>query len=406
MMIKRCLTFIFFGRLFSYAKECSIKQIIQMETKNVAYSFFIGLGFTSSVLMSCGGSSSDSTSKRVDSALTEMKDSIVDMTNGNKPDWAPTIDSDMWDVIQKLESYHDKPVAELMPAEARKNHTPTDAVKDLIHEKHIDVPVAKVDTVGRNIEVKGGKIHLRIYTPQEGKAPYPVIVYYHGGGFVIADLDVYDASASALAEQCEAIVVSVAYRLAPEHKFPVAHEDAYAAYQWAVKHASSIKGDPQHIAVAGESAGGNLALNVSIKARDNKFALPVYQLLVYPVADTDMQSESYKKYADAKPLSKAMMKWFVKYYLKDTTQAADKRISLVHADLKGLPPTAIITAEIDPLQSEGLLLVDKLKAAGVEVDSEIYEGVTHEFFGMAAAVSKAKDAQAYAAKQLKKAFKK
>jgi acetyl esterase len=382
-------------------------MIIQMKIKKKAFSFFIGLGITSSLLMSCGGNSSEpSTAKKVDSALTEIKDSIVNMTNGDKPDWAPTIDSDMWEVIQKLESYQDKPIAESTPAQARKSHTPTDAVKDLIVEKQIEVPVAKVDTAGKNIVVKGGKIHLRIYTPQEGKAPYPVIVYYHGGGFVIADLDVYDASASALAEQSEAIVVSVAYRLAPEHKFPVAHEDAYAAYQWVVKHAASLQGDPQNIAVAGESAGGNLALNVSIKARDNKIKLPVYQVLIYPVANSDMESESYKEYTDAKPLNKAMMRWFVKHYLKDTTQASDKRISLVNANLKGLPSTAIITAEIDPLQSEGLMLADKLKAAGVEVDSENYNGVTHEFFGMAAVVSKAKDAQAYAAKQLKKAFKK
>lgn len=378
-----------------------------MKTKNVACNFFLGLGFSSFLLMSCGSDSKEpSTAHKVDSALTEIKDSIVGMTNGNKPDWAPTIDSDMWDVIQKLESYNDKPIPELTPAQARKNHTPTDAVNDLIDEKHIEVPAPKVDTTGKNIAVKGGKIHLRIYTPKEGKAPYPVIVYYHGGGFVIADLDVYDGSAKALAEQSEAIVVSVAYRLAPEHKFPVAHEDAYTAYQWVVKNAASIQGDPKNIALAGESAGGNLALNVSIKARDNKFALPVYQVLVYPVANSDMESESYKKFGQAKPLNKDMMKWFVKYYLKDSTQATDKRISVVNADLKGLPPTSIITAEIDPLQSEGMLLADKLKAAGVEVDSKNYEGVTHEFFGMAAVVSDAKDAQAYAAKQLKNSFKK
>jgi len=378
-----------------------------MKTINVACNFFIGLGFTSMLLMSCGGDPKEpSTAHKVDSALTEIKDSIVGMTNGDKPDWAPAIDSDMWEVIQKMESYNDKPITELTPSKARKNHTPTDAVNDLIQEKHIEVPVPKVDTTGKNIAVKGGKIHLRIYTPQEGKAPYPVIVYYHGGGFVIADLEVYDASAKALSEQAEAIVVSVAYRLAPEHKFPVAHEDAYAAYQWVIKNAASIKGDPQHVAVAGESAGGNLALNVSIKARDQKFTLPVYQVLVYPVANSDMESESYKKYAQAKPLNKDMMKWFVKYYLKDTTQAADKRISLVNADLKGLPSTAIITAEIDPLQSEGSMLADKLKAAGVEVDRKNYDGVTHEFFGMAAIVSEAKDAQAYAAKQLKQAFEK
>ena len=268
------------------------------------------------------------------------------------------------------------------------------------------MPASMVDTMGKDIPVKGGNIHLRIYTPKTGAASFPVIVYYHGGGFVIADLDVYDASAKGLSEQTGAVVVSVAYRLAPEHKFPTAHEDAYAAYLWAVKNAAFIKGDPKMIAVAGESAGGNLAANVSMMARDKGAMMPVHQLLVYPVAGSDMNTESYKKYAAAKPLDKPMMEWFVKNYLKSMTEAKDPRISLVNANLKGLPPTTIVLAEIDPLQSEGALLADKLKAADVKVDSKLYSGVTHEFFGMAIIVPEAKEAQAYASGELKKAFKK
>ena len=359
--------------------------------------------------MSCNDSSnehSSTTMAKADSAVTEIKDSIIDKTNGNKPDWAPTIDSDMWEVIQKLESFHDRPIPELTAAEARKNHTPTDAVMALIQEKNIFLPPSKADTTGKEIPVKGGNIHVRIYTPKEGKAPYPVIVYYHGGGFVIADLDVYHASAQALSEQTEAVVVSVAYRLSPEHKFPTAHNDAYAAYEWTVRHASSIKGDPKRVAVAGESAGGNLAINVSIKARDNKFTLPVHQLLVYPVANNDMNTESYVKNEHAKPLDKEMMKWFVKNYLVNEKESSDPRISVVNARLNGLPETTIITAEIDPLQSEGMLLRDKLEKVGVKVYSKNYNGVTHEFFGMAALVSDAKDAQEFAADKLKSAFKK
>lgn len=167
-----------------------------------------------------------------------------------------------------------------------------------------------------------------------------------------------------------------------------------------------MNGDPKMIAVAGESAGGNLAANVSIMARDNNVQIPVHQLLVYPVANSDMNSESYKKNAMAKPLDKPMMEWFVKNYLNNMAEAKDPRISLVNANLKGLPPTTIITAEIDPLQSEGQLLADKLKSADVKVDSKNYSGVTHEFFGMAIIVPQAKDAQAYAAGELKKVFKK
>ncbi|WP_221392599.1 alpha/beta hydrolase [Dyadobacter sp. NIV53] len=233
-----------------------------------------------------------------------------------------------------------------------------------------------------------------------------MIVYFHGGGFVIADLDVYDASARGLAEQTGAVVVSVAYRLAPEHKFPTAHEDAYAAYLWTLKNVESLKGDPKMIAVAGESAGGNLAANVSMMARDKGVAIPVHQLLVYPVSGSDMNTESYQKYAAAKPLDKPMMEWFVKNYLNNMGEAKDPRISLVNANLKGLPNTTIILAEIDPLQSEGELLGEKLKAAGVKIESKLFSGVTHEFFGMSALVPEAKDAQAFATDELKKAFKK
>ena len=359
------------------------------------------------LLTSCGGSSekgstTDSLATSMDTAMTEK--SIK--PTGEAPAWAPDIKPEMQAVIEKLASYGDTPIPKLTAQEARKNHTPTDAVMDLIKENNIAVPAPMVDTMGKDIPAKGGNIHLRIYTPKSGTAPFPVIVYYHGGGFVIANLDVYDASAKGLSEQTGAIVVSVAYRLSPEHKFPTAHNDAYAAYLWTVSNAASIKGDPKNIAVVGESAGGNLAANVSIMARDKGAQIPVHQVLVYPVAGSDMNTKSYQKYAAAKPLDKPMMEWFVKNYLNNMGEAKDSRISLVTANLKGLPSTTIITAEIDPLQSDGELLAEKLKAADVKVDSKNYSGVTHEFFGMAAIVPQAKDAQGYASDELKKAFKK
>ncbi|MXV50989.1 alpha/beta hydrolase fold domain-containing protein [Pedobacter sp. HMF7647] len=324
--------------------------------------------------------------------------------SGEKPEWGKDIKPEMQAVIEKLASYKDTPIPQLVPKQARKNHTPTDAVKDLMKENQIPMPPSKVDTMGKEIAVTGGNIHLRIYTPKNSNGPFPVIVYYHGGGFVIANLDVYDASAKGLAEQVGAVVVSVAYRLAPEHKYPTAHHDAFAAYKWVTQNAASIKGDPKKIAVVGESAGGNLACNVSIMARDNKITQPVHEVLIYPVANSDMNAESYQKYANAKPLDKAMMMWFVKYYTYSPEEARAPMISLVKANLKGLPPTTIINAEIDPLESEGKLLADKMKDAGVDVNRKLYDGVTHEFFGMAAIVPQAKDAQAFAADQLKKAF--
>ncbi|RYY09371.1 MAG: alpha/beta hydrolase, partial [Chitinophagaceae bacterium] len=196
----------------------------------------------------------------------------------------------------------------------------------------------------------------------------------------------------------------VHYRQAPEHKFPTAHNDAFAAYEWTLNNAASIKGNPKKIAIVGESAGGNMACNVSIMARDKKIMLPLHQVLVYPVANNDMNAESYIKYAAAKPLNKPMMEWFSKHYLPNMAAAADPRISLVKANLKGLPSTTLIGAEIDPLQSDGKLLSEKLKDAGVNVDYKLYNGVTHEFYGMATVVPDAKDAQKLAADNLKKAF--
>ena len=373
--------------------------------KTILNTSSLGLLAGALLFASCGGETkTTTTTDSTTTTTTTMTDSTALKPAGPAPEWAPTIHPEMQAVIEKLASYGDKPIETLSATAARKNHTPTDAVMDLIKENNITLPAPGVDTVGKEIPVAGGNVHLRIYTPKAGKGPFPVIVYYHGGGFVIANIDVYNASAQGLAEQVGAVVVSVAYRLAPENKFPTAHNDAFAAYEWTLKNAASINADPKKIAVLGESAGGNLAANVSIMARDKKIMAPLNEVLVYPIAQTDMSTKSYTLYAAAKPLNKPMMSWFTKNYLTTMAEAKDPRISLVDANLKGLPSTTIITAEIDPLNNDGLMLSDKLKAAGVTVDLKNYEGVTHEFFGMAAVVPEAKDAQAYAADQLKKVF--
>jgi acetyl esterase len=159
-----------------------------------------------------------------------------------------------------------------------------------------------------------------------------------------------------------------------------------------------------NVAVAGESAGGNLAAAVSIMARDKGAQLPVHQLLVYPIATYDFTTPSYQKHAKAKPLDKAMMQWFFEKYLRSPEDGKNPWISLVDANLKGLPAATIIRAEIDPLESDGRMLEQKLEAAGVKVDGKTVQGVTHEFFGMASIVPEAKEWQAYAVKKLKEAF--
>lgn len=263
-------------------------------------------------------------------------------------------------------------------------------------------PVGKIDN--RSIPGPGGSIPIRVYSPQ-GNGPFPIIVYYHGGGWVMATIDTYDASARALSNAANAIVVSVEYRKAPEHRFPAAHADAYAAYEWARKNGRDINGDPSMVAVAGESAGGNLAGAVSMIARQQHQALPVHQILIYPVTGYDMDTPSYRKHAQAQPLNKAMMAWFFEKYLNSLADANYPMIALTKAqDLQGLPPTTILTAEIDPLQSDGTQYADRLREAGVPVTYQNYEGVTHEFFGTGAVVPAAKKAVHLAGQQLRQAF--
>jgi acetyl esterase/lipase len=208
-----------------------------------------------------------------------------------------------------------------------------------------------------------------------------------------------------LTNAAAAIVVSTHYRQAPEHKFPAAHEDVFAAYKWTLANAASFNGDPARVAVAGESAGGNMAAATAIRARDEHLAAPVHQLLIYPVADASMATESYQENAAAKPLSKAAMQWFASQAFASPAAAKDPRITLVAVEnLKGLPPATVIPAQIDPLRSEGQRYAERLRQAGVPVRWRNFDAVTHEFFGMGAAVDAAKEAVGYAAEGLKESF--
>ena len=317
---------------------------------------------------------------------------------------APKANKEMQAVLDQLTELGGKPIAQLTPEEARRQPTPADAVKALLTKRGQSTAPERVANVeNKSITGPGGAIPVRIYTP-DGQGPFPVIVYIHGGGWVIADLDTYDSSPRALANAAKAVVVSTHYRLAPEHPFPASHEDVFAAYKWARENAGSFNGDPRRIAVAGESAGGNMAAAISLMARAQNVPLPLHQVLVYPVAGTDMNTPSHQENANAKPLNKAMMEWFGKHEFKSAQDKQDPRIDLLNANLRGLPSTTIISAEIDPLRSEGKMLADKLKAAGVDVDYKNYDGVAHEFFGMGAVLPESKDATKLAAKNLMKAF--
>jgi acetyl esterase len=312
----------------------------------------------------------------------------------------------MQTVIETLDTISPIPLERLTPQQARMQPSPAVAAMRVMRNYHIPAPAMNVDTAGREVPVQGGQIHVRVYTPKTGKSSYPVIVYYHGGGWIIATIYTYHASAQALAEQADAIVISVEYRKGPEFKYPTADKDAFAAYKWSIKNASTQNGDSMRVAVAGESAGGNLAVSVSMMARDSAVRKPLHQLVVYPIANYDVNSASYQQYASAKPLNKPLMQWFFMHYLNNAAEGTQPWISLVNANLSNLPPATIIGAEIDPLQTEGRLLAEKMMAAGVPVTYRLYAGVTHEFFGMASVIPEAKDAQALAVIQLKKALNK
>jgi acetyl esterase len=314
-------------------------------------------------------------------------------------------DSQMQAVLDQLAALNGKPIETLTPAEARKQPTPTDAVKALLTKQgKPTAPDPAVASVDRTIPGPADALPVRIYTPKGATGALPVVVYYHGGGWVIANKEVYDGGARAISKLANAIVVSVDYRQGPEHPFPAAHDDAVATYVWALKNAASIHGDPKRVALAGESAGGNLAVATAIAARDQKLQMPLAVVSVYPIAGNDTTTASYVENANAKPLNRPMMSWFIKYALKSPADAADPRINLVGANLAGLPPTTIINAQIDPLRTDGEMLAQKMRAAGVTVDQRTFDGVTHEFFGMGAVVDKAMQAEQMAGDALKKAF--
>jgi hypothetical protein len=257
----------------------------------------------------------------------ETKDPMKIMPSGPQPDWGPTIDPQMLAVIEQFQSYENPSFKGATGFQYRNIKLPANAVMDLLRKTGIKPMESKVDISHKILPVGDEGVLVRMYKPKNvEKESLPVIVYYHGGGWVIADLDTYEASAVALAEKANAIVVSVAYRQGPEHKFPTAHEDSFNAYKWVVENTAEIGGNPNMIATAGESAGGNLAVAVALMAKDRGVKLPVHIVSVYPIADGDIESPSYEKYANAVPLNKGFMKWFFEQYVPNWSSNNDPLI--------------------------------------------------------------------------------
>jgi acetyl esterase len=220
------------------------------------------------------------------------------------------------------------------------------------------------------------------------------MVYFHGGGWVICDLDTHEVVCSAIAHRAGAVVVSVDYRLAPEHKFPAAVTDAYAATAWVSANAARLGVDASRISVGGDSAGGNLGAVVSLKSRNENGPAIALQALIYPVTDlSSMATPSYVEFAEGYQLSKVLMEWFRDHYLVAAEAARDPYASpLLALDLRGLPPAVILTAECDPLRDEGEAYAKRLAEAGVPVTCTRYAGMIHPFFSLSGAIPRALDA--------------
>ena len=297
-------------------------------------------------------------------------------------------------VMEQVAALGFPPVHQVSPEQARANNR--------ARPRAPGPAVARVED--RRIPGPETEIPVRIYTP-EGAGPFPALVWFHGGGWVVGDLESADATARHLTVGANCVVVSVDYRLAPETKFPGPAEDCYAATKWVAQNAASINADSGKIAVGGDSAGGNLAAAISLMARDRGGPPLALQLLVYPVTDRDFSTESYIQNAEGYQLTRDSMVWYWEHYLKDDADAVNPYAAPLQAqDLRNLPPALVITAEYDPLRDEGEAYAHRLEAAGVSSTCTRYDGMIHGFFGMAAAIDKGKQAIAQASAALKAAF--
>lgn len=237
-----------------------------------------------------------------------------------------------------------------------------------------------------------GEIPIRIYTPA-GQTPRGCLVFFHGGGFVIGSIETHDAMCRMIANASGTVIASVDYRLAPEHKYPAAAEDAYAATCWIAEQARRLGLDPKRIAVGGDSAGGNLAAVTTMMARERGGPALAFQLLLYPVTDAYLDTTSYGQYAEGYLLTRAAMAWFWEHYLNDAAEREHPYASPLRAeDLSGLPPALVITAECDPLCDEGEAYARRLEAAGVPVTLTRYSGMIHGFIRRAKLLSQGRKA--------------
>jgi acetyl esterase len=315
-------------------------------------------------------------------------------------------DSDMRFVLDTLAAMEERPLASSTPREARRHPKLLDAASKLLADRGRALAgYPDIETEDVTIEGPDGDITARVYRRPDLDHVAPMLLFVHGGGWVTGDLESADTVARMLAKRCAAIVVSTHYRLAPEHKFPAAHEDTYAAWLWMIEHAEELGGDRARAGVAGEGVGANMALNIALQARDEANFRPRHLVLLQPLARGAAFGDSYEENSKVLPLGPSVIRWSQRHSFAGAADLEDPRINLVdRADLAGLPPTTIILAEIDPLRSEGEDLAHALNLAGNWVDVTTYDGVTHGFFGLGEIVNKAMFAQSQVVINLLAAF--
>lgn len=283
-----------------------------------------------------------------------------------------TLDPQIADLIETLDSGF-PPVHTMTGAQARA------AIRSRFVANPQPEPVASV--ADDRVPVDNGRIDVRIYRP-DVPGPLPMLVYAHGGGFVFCDLDSHDGLCRNLANLIPAVVVSVGYRLAPEHRWPTAAEDLYAATCWAVQHAADLGADPARVAVGGDSAGGNLAAVTTLMARDRGGPDLAAQLLLYPVIGANFDTESYQLFGQGFYNPRPALQWYWDQYVPAVADRENPYASPLHGDLHGLPPAVVVVAGHDPLRDEGIAYTDALEAAGVPITRCAFDGGIHGFMTM------------------------
>ncbi|MGV0740374.1 alpha/beta hydrolase [Mycobacterium syngnathidarum] len=283
-----------------------------------------------------------------------------------------TLDPQIADLIESLDSGF-PPVHTMTGAQARA------AIRARFVANPHPEPVASV--ADHQVAVDNGLVDVRVYRPDSSE-PLPILVFAHGGGFVFCDLDSHDGLCRNLANLIPAVVVSVGYRLAPEHRWPTAAEDFYAATCWAVDHADDFGADPSRVAVGGDSAGGNLAAVTTLLARERGGPAPAAQLLLYPVIGADFDTESYRLFGKGFYNPRPAMQWYWDQYVPVVSDRAHPHASPLQGDLTGLPPAVVVLAGHDPLRDEGVAYADALEAAGVPITRCAFDGGIHGFMTM------------------------